>query len=273
MQKFIDLMNIISRLRAPDGCPWDQKQTPDTFKPYIIEEAHELIEAVEHNDTDHVREELGDMLFQIAFMCNLYNEAGHFTMDDVLESIIEKMVRRHPHVFADTKVTSEEELRRQWNEIKAGENKDKPNGNALKIPPQSLPALNRAQRVSESAAQAGFEWPDIEAVFTKIDEEISECREAIKNKDLNGISEEVGDVLFLIANLGRKTGINAEQALHDAIKKFDDRFSGMEVILNQSGQQLADLEFDALLDLWRKSKNNIRDKQGQSFTNRDQDNT
>lgn len=255
MQKFTELLDIVTRLRAPNGCPWDQKQTPQSFKPYIIEEAHELIEAVDLNDPNHVREELGDMLFQVAFLSGLYNEEGHFSMEDVLATIIEKMIRRHPHVFGDTKVASEEDLRKQWNDIKAKENEGKTTKtNSLAIPPQTLPALKRAQRVSESAAQTGFEWPDLASVFNKLEEEIAECREAIEKQDQEGVFEEVGDILFVLANLGRMTNTNTEEALHASISKFTTRFSEMERLLQQSTQQFTDLDFNALLALWDKSK-------------------
>ena len=256
MQKFIDLLALVSRLRAPNGCPWDQKQTPQSFKPYLIEEAHELAEAIDLDDPDHIREELGDMLFQVAFLNCLYNEAGLFTMEDVLTTIIEKMIRRHPHVFGDTKIASEEALRSQWNAIKASENLDKAKTkvSALAIPPPSLPALKRAQRVSESAARTGFEWPDLDSVFAKIEEEIAECREAINEKNSAGIFEEIGDILFLLANLGRLTNTNTEDALQAAISKFNGRFTAMESELRQSGKQFTDLDFNALLDLWRQNK-------------------
>lgn len=256
MQKFIELLDIVTRLRAPDGCPWDQKQTPQSFKPYVIEEAHELAEAIDLNDPDHIREELGDMLFQVAFLSGLYNEEGHFTMEEVLQTIIDKMIRRHPHVFGDTKVDSEEALRRQWNAIKARENehKGKKGDSSLAIPPPTLPALKRAQRVSESAAQTGFEWPDIESVFVKIEEEIAECRQAIAEQDRQGISEEIGDILFMVTNLGRLTNTDTEESLHASINKFNSRFSEMERLLRQSTQQFTDLDFEALLELWHTSK-------------------
>ncbi|MDH4320721.1 MAG: nucleoside triphosphate pyrophosphohydrolase [Desulfobulbaceae bacterium] len=262
MQKFTDLIDIVTRLRAPNGCPWDQKQTPQSFKPYLIEEAHELAEAIDLGDPNHVREELGDMLFQVVFLSCLYNDAGHLTMDEVLRTIIDKMIRRHPHVFGDTEVASEEALRSQWNAIKAREKQDTgkpPRDNSLSLPPASLPALKRAQRVSESAARTGFEWPDLESVFCKIEEEIAECREAIAEQNNAGIFEEIGDILFLLANLGRLTNINTEDALQAAITKFDGRFTTMERHLLATGKQFTDLDFDALLALWRQSKKDAPD--------------
>ena len=196
------------------------------------------------------------MLFQVAFLSGLYNESGHFTMEEILQTIIDKMIRRHPHVFGDTKVDSEEALRRQWNDIKAreNENKGKKRDSSLAIPPPSLPALKRAQRVSESAARTGFEWPDIDSVFVKIEEEIAECRQAIAQQDQQGIFEEFGDILFLITNLGRLTNTNTEECLHASISKFNGRFSEMERLLHRSSQQFTDLDFAALLKLWRTSK-------------------
>ncbi|MDH5298640.1 MAG: nucleoside triphosphate pyrophosphohydrolase [Desulfobulbaceae bacterium] len=255
MRKFNELLDIVARLRAPDGCPWDQKQTPQSFKPYIIEEANELAEAIDHDDPDHVREELGDLLFQVAFLNRLYEEQGLFTMEEVVSTIIDKMIRRHPHVFGNTRVTSEEALRRQWTAIKATEKagKDK-GGNTLVALPRSLPALKRAQRVSESAAQAGFEWPDQESVFAKLEEEIGECRQAVAARDKEAIFEEIGDILFVMVNIGRSTGINTEEALQAAIDKFTGRFRELELQVSHSGRAMADLGSDVLLALWRRAK-------------------
>jgi len=265
MQKFIDLLNLITRLRAPDGCPWDQKQTPQSFKPYILEEAHELAEAVDHGDPDHIREELGDLLFQVAFLNRLYEEAGHFDMNDVLSGIIAKMIRRHPHVFADTAVTSEAALRRQWNEIKASENSARsrplPSSTA---PPKSLPALKRAQRVSENAAQQGFEWPDLASVFDKLAEELQECRQAIAAGDQEAIKEEVGDLLFVLVNLGRLNNTDTEAALQDATDKFTGRFTAMEKLLAASGtQDFKELPPERVLGLWQQSKKNATPRRSQ----------
>ncbi len=260
MQKFIDLIELIRRLRAPGGCPWDQKQTPATFKPYIIEEAHELAEAIDHNDPTHVREELGDLLFQAAFLNLLYEEEGHFGMEEVLTGIIDKMIRRHPHVFGDSTATSETALRQQWNAIKALENAGKGSpaeesqDGGLATPPATLPALRRAQKVSESAAQRGFEWPDTDSVFAKLEEELAECRQAVAQGSRKAILEEIGDLLFVLVNLGRLTGTNTEEALQAATAKFTDRFNAMAGILAAAGREFSDLEPAAQLALWRQCK-------------------
>lgn len=255
MQRFLDLLDLVTRLRAPDGCPWDQKQTPQSFKSYLLEEAHELAEAIDHDDPAHIREELGDLLFQIAFLNRLYEEGGHFSMEEVLSGIIAKMVRRHPHVFGDSQVTSEAALRKQWNKIKAQENAAQGvSPSPLPAPPKSLPALRRAQRVSENAAQKGFEWPTLTDAFVKLEEEIGECRQAIAQGDQEAIAEEIGDALFVLVNIGRLTSTNTEEALQASIAKFTQRFAAMEGELTRQGRDFTQLAPHALLDLWQRAK-------------------
>lgn len=254
-EKFSSLQRIVSRLRAPDGCPWDQKQTPQTFKTYILEEAHELLEAIDANDPQHIREELGDMLFQIFFLSNLYQEKNLFSMDDVLEAISAKMIRRHPHVFGNEKIASEQELRQKWHAIKAKENakKDKDLGMLSSIP-KSLPALRRAQRVSERAARSGFDWPDIRHALDKLEEEISELKKALDAGDQQRISEEAGDLLFSAVTVCRMASTNSEDALAAATDKFIGRFTKMERLLDEAGEKLADLNVTAMLNYWQRTK-------------------
>lgn len=253
--KFIDFLKIVSRLREPDGCPWDQKQTPQTFKTYLIEEAHELLEAIDNEDTSHIQEELGDLLFQIIFLNNLYEEKGLFTMADVIETISAKMVRRHPHVFGNETINSEKELRKKWHAIKAKENgeKDLPN-RLLESIPITLPALRRAQRISERAARTGFEWPDIASVFRKVDEEIKEFKSALLDDQKEKIEEEMGDILFSLVNLSRLSGTNAEDSLAKATTKFTARFSKMEQLLEEKDKTLNDIDTEEMLTFWHKAK-------------------
>ena len=164
----IELTDIIKKLREPDGCPWDKKQTPESFKPYLLEETHELSEAIDLGDSKHIKEELGDLFFQLTFLTHLYEEKGLFTMADALQGIIDKMIRRHPHVFTDEKFESEEAIRKNWQKIKAAEKKQQKSD--LIDVPKSLPALNRAQRVSSRAASHGFEWPDTKTLLDKFKE-------------------------------------------------------------------------------------------------------
>lgn len=252
---FIRLKEIISRLRAPDGCPWDRKQTPHTFKSYLMEEAHELLEAINQEDAGNIKEELGDMLFQVVFLTQLYEERHEFSLADVIEGITAKMVRRHPHVFGGTTVDDEKELRRQWNEIKARESgKKKKPGGMLTAVPKSLPALRRAQRVSERAARTGFEWPDAQSAFAKIEEELAELKEACSSGDKEKINEEIGDLLLSLVTLSRKLGTNSEDALSSATDKFINRFIKMETAVAASGGQLSGLDKEQLVSLWQQTK-------------------
>ena len=253
--KFHRLVQVISRLREPDGCPWDRKQTVESFRPYLIEELHELLEAIDLDDRQMIKEEMGDLLFQIIFLSNLYEEQQSFTLPAVLESITDKMIRRHPHVFGDTVAGSEQELRRNWNRIKKSEKLDKgrqpPDIFAY---PRSLPALMRAQKVSARAVSSGFEWPDLEAVLAKLNEELAELRTANELNDRGGIEEEIGDLLFTMVNVARKAGLDAESTLQKATDKFTGRFSRMAQLAAKRGEQLEKLEIGALQDLWNRAK-------------------
>jgi len=256
-QPFLDLINIVARLRAPDGCPWDRKQTPASFKSYLIEETHELAEAIDHDQPPHIMEELGDLLFQVVFLARLYEEAGHFTISEVIAAISEKMIRRHPHVFGDQQIDNIEDQRKLWLSIKASENdkSDKEPRHLLRSIPQSLPALRRAQRVSERAAQSGFEWPDLESILAKLQEEISELRQAKTANAPEQINEELGDLLLTVVNLGRYLHCNTEEALQGATEKFIHRFIDMEKILARNGTPLSATQKDKLLTAWEQAKN------------------
>lgn len=253
--KLAKLTEIITRLRQPDGCPWDRKQTVNTFRPYLVEELHELLEAIDLDDRPLIKEELGDLLFQVIFLSNLYEEQGSFTLGEVIDTISAKMIRRHPHVFGDTKVDSEKELRRNWNLVKTEENaargkKDR----SIFAFPRSLPALNRAQRVSDRAVSSGFEWPDLNAVFTKLEEEFAELKEAASNGNRHEIEEEIGDLLFTMVNIARKSGFDAETTLQKATDKFINRFTGMAKLAEADGTPLEDLEISAMQKYWLRVK-------------------
>ncbi|MEA2082854.1 MAG: nucleoside triphosphate pyrophosphohydrolase [Thermodesulfobacteriota bacterium] len=252
---FIELMGIIARLRAPDGCPWDRKQTPDSLKTYFVEETYELLDAIEKNDPDHICEELGDLLFMIMFLTHIFQEKNHFTMADVIRAITEKMLRRHPHVFSDSTANTEEEVRKKWYEIKLEENAQKGESEGLFASvPKALPALRRAQRISERAARAGFEWPNLNKVFEKLDKEISELKQAVSNKDRDKMTEEIGNLLFAVANISRLTRTDSENALRASTDKFVNRFTNMEQILKTSEKIIPDLNKKALNDLWDQAK-------------------
>ena len=253
--KFDELIKIIGRLRQPGGCPWDQKQTVESFRPYLLEEMHELFEALDLGDQHHIKEELGDLLFQILFLSNLYEEQGLFTITEVLETISAKMVRRHPHVFGDTKINSEKELRRNWNKIKSQENiaKDQEEKGLFSYP-KSLPALFRAQRVSGRAVSSGFEWPDIHGVFEKLDEEIDELKEALISGNRQDIEEELGDMFFTMVNISRKAGFEAETTLQNSIEKFIKRFTKMAEFARGNNTSIEDMDISAMQKLWDQAK-------------------
>lgn len=257
-KQFEALRQIIVRLRQPDGCPWDIKQTPESFKSYLIEETHELLEAIDKNDPALIKEELGDLLFQLIFINQLFEEQGKFTLSEVITSITGKMIERHPHVFGDEVVTSEAEQRRRWNQIKAKEKKEtKAVADLLGNVPKSLPSLRRAQRVSERAASNGFEWRDTSQAFAKLQEEVAELREAVAHGNPEQIAEELGDALFMLVNLGRLTKTNSEDALQSTTNKFIRRFSLLEQKAKAAGHTVADLSTASQLVLWEEVKKDL----------------
>jgi len=244
---------IIMALRK--GCPWDKKQTPATFKSYLIEEAYELLEAIDKGMPVSIKEELGDMFFQVLFLARLYEEKGDFSLSEVLEAICTKMVHRHPHVFGDETVSSEQDQRQKWNQLKTQEKEEITNlADLLANVPKNLPGLRRAQRVSERAANNGFEWQNIQGALKKLDEEVDEIKMAVKSGEKTDISEEIGDALFVLVNIGRLTQLNAEESLHKATDKFIRRFSCLEENAKQLHLTIADLSYQQLLDMWDKAK-------------------
>ncbi len=254
-EKFIELLQIILRLRSPDGCPWDREQTPRSLKKYLIEEAYETAEALEKDDPVLVREELGDLLFMVALLNLLYQEQKQFTVTDVIAGICAKMVRRHPHVFAGTEAGSLFDQQRNWQAIKEQEKKAAgQKTERFASLPRSLPALRRAQRVSEKAAHTGFDWSGMEPVFAKLDEEVAELKTALADNHREAIFEELGDVLFVLVNICRLAGHDSEDALNHATAKFIRRFGIMEKMLTESGQSLAGRDQDTLLHWWNKAK-------------------
>ena len=254
-EKLTKLREIITRLRQPDGCPWDRKQTVTTFRPYLVEELHELLEAIDLDDHQLIKEELGDLLFQVIFLANLYEEQGSFTLDEVFVTITNKMIRRHPHVFADTQINSEKELRLNWERIKFEENCEKgKNERGIFAYPRSLPALLRAQKVSSRAVSSGFEWPDLAAVFNKLDEEIVELKTAMLKGRQSEVEDELGDLLFTTVNVARKAGYDAEATLHKGTDKFIRRFTQMSELANSAGTPIEGLDIEAMQHFWQRIK-------------------
>lgn len=223
-KSFERLVRLMARLRSKGGCPWDRQQTHSSIKKHLIEEAYEVCDAIDSKNPDRFKDELGDLLFQVIFHAQIAKERDAFDIDDVIRQSYYKMLRRHPHVFGKDKAKSPEEAYRRWQEKKDEENNYGGERSLLKGIPKTLPALLKAQKVSKRAAWAGFDWPDIKGVVGKIDEEFEEVKEALKGENKRHLSEEIGDLLFVIAILARHKGIDAEEALHRAAKKFVKRF-------------------------------------------------
>ena len=243
------LVKVMSRLRSPDGCPWDIEQSHATLRRYIIEEVYEVLEAIDEQDPTHLCEELGDLLLQIVFHARMAEEAGDFSMQDVVDTVTEKLIRRHPHVFGDISVQDAAEVIVNWDAIKRREKKQKPKS-ALDGVPQGLPALLRANKLQMKAAKVGFDWDDIAPVWDKVAEELAELRQAATSGNPSEIEDELGDVVFAVVNLGRFLGVETEVALNRANNKFSRRFNQVEEMLRQQGRKWQELDLAQMDELW-----------------------
>jgi tetrapyrrole methylase family protein/MazG family protein len=254
MQKgeFQRLIDIMSKLRGKDGCPWDREQTRESLKPFLIEETYEVLEAIDEGDPQKIREELGDLLFQIVFHCQIAKERDEFDMNDVIQGIAEKMIGRHPHVFGDKSYGSPEEVLKQWEERKREEGKSRES--ILEGIPKELPSLLKAHRIQSRAARVGFDWERIEDVLRKLDEELGEFREALIRKDRNEIEDELGDIFFVLVNISRFVGVNPEDALRKTISKFISRFRYIETKTAESGKRLSEMTLEEMDALWDEAK-------------------
>ncbi len=248
-----ELVDVIKKLRSPEGCPWDRQQTPQSLIPQLLEEVYELIDAIYEDDKDKIREELGDVLLHIVFQAIFAEEDRKFTIDDVIKEIVEKIIRRHPHVFGNKKINSVEELNITWEKIKAKE-KGKENRGILDGIPNSLPALMYAYKITKKVQKVGFDWPDLANLFEKLEEEFEEFEEALISKDKKEIEEEFGDVLFMLVNLARKLKINPEEALMKVNKKFEKRFKFIEENLKKENLEFNDVNLEYMDKLWEKAK-------------------
>jgi tetrapyrrole methylase family protein/MazG family protein len=254
-EKFRELLAIIARLRGPDGCPWDRTQKKADIGRYLIEEAYEVLETLEGSSPENVREELGDLLFQILFLARMAEEAGEFNIADVLKEISAKMIRRHPHVFGDATVASVEEVRTNWERIKAEvEHKGQKKSPLCDGIPRALSTLARAQRITARAAEAGFDWPDAAGVLNKVEEELAEFRAALKTKNPERMKDEAGDLLFTLVNLCRFARVDAEAALRASLRKFTDRFSHIERELAAQGKTPEDSSLAEMDRIWEEAK-------------------
>ena len=254
-RSFDDLVKLMTTLRGPGGCPWDRKQTLPDLKPYVIEEAYEVVDAIDRDDRDALLEEVGDLLLEAVFIAEITREEGTFDVYDSITAIHDKLVRRHPHVFADVVAEDAEQVLVNWEKLKSEERKAE-NKSVLSGVPASLPALLKASRLTEKAARVGFDWRRTEDVFAKLEEEIAEFREAVATGDKASIEDEIGDLLFTIANVARKVEVNAEEALQSTNRKFMRRFETMEKQVHGRGQNLDQLELEEMDRLWEEAKRN-----------------
>lgn len=260
--KFNELVEIVARLRGPDGCPWDRQQTHQSLKPMMIEEAYEVLEAIDEGDDEELMGELGDLLLQVVFHSQLAEEEGRFTMADVLERISSKMVRRHPHVFGEERAATSSEVLRNWEALKEAELAAKGKGNGatsmLDSVSAALPAVMEAFQVTTKVSRVGFDWPDVASVVQKLDEEIAEMKEVVSDVggsfDHRRAEEEIGDVMFALVNLARRLGVDPESSLKRSNRKFRRRFRHIEDSLREQDRRPADADPEELMDLWREAK-------------------
>ena len=251
--QFEELISIMKRLRGPGGCPWDAEQTHESLTRYLLEETYEVIEAIESKSTEHLKEELGDLLLQPVFHAAIAEEAGTFTINDVIRTLCEKLVRRHPHVFGDMRIADSAAQIENWEQIKKTE-KGAERSSALSGVPPHLPALLKAQKITEKAARVGFDWEHVDQVMAKVMEELHEFEEAMSAGDNEHMEAELGDLLFAIVNLGRFLSINPEEALRKTITRFQKRFQYVEDSLHAQGRQMSTTPLADMDRLWEEAK-------------------
>lgn len=251
------LLNLIKTLRGENGCPWDKKQTPETMITYLIEEVYELLHAIKSEDPHHILDELGDVFFQLLFIVVLYQEKKQLTLNDVIHKNIEKMKRRHPHVYGDVHADSVEIVKKNWDLIKADE-KNGAHRSLIDSVPSGLPSLQRAYLISERVGKAGFDWDNIKGVIEKVEEEWKELHEALEENHVDNISLEFGDLLFTLTNIARFAGIHPETALAGSINKFETRYKHMEQVLLSSGKDLLSISRHEIDLLWERAKKDTK---------------
>ena len=249
---FARLVEIMARLRSPEGCPWDREQTFDTIKPYLLEETYEVMDSIDARDWVGLADELGDLLLQVVFFSQMAKEAGHFDVTDAIEAINNKLVRRHPHVFADGDAKTSDEVLRKWDEIKATE-KVRPKGLLAGVP-RSLPALMEARQIAGRAAGAGFDWKNVDQVLEKLREELAELEAARKAGSQEALQDEIGDLLFVIVNIARFLKVDPEQALRGTNSKFRRRFEHVEQGLEAQGKSPREASIVEMEALWQEAK-------------------
>lgn len=257
VRNFEDLVALMDRLRDPGGCPWDREQTFDSLRGYLLEECYEVVDAIDRGDPNGLREELGDLLFQVVFLSRLAKEGGRFDVFDVVRGIGAKMIRRHPHVFGSDRLDDSDQVLRRWEEIKRSEKGpagSAPAPSVLDGVPRALPALLKSERLGKKASRVGFDWNRAQDVVEKVEEEWGELREAVDSGERERIEEELGDLLFTIANLARKLGLDAEKCLEAANAKFDRRFRRLEISLRERGLEPREAGPEGMERIWQELK-------------------
>lgn len=278
-ERFERAVSIMARLRGPGGCPWDREQTFDSIKPYTVEETYEVLEAIDNRDWDELPAELGDLLLQVLFYSQMANEQDKFSIDDVLDRLSDKLVNRHPHVFGDVKAETSSDVLRNWDAIKNQEKErrlekapaDQQSKSVLAGASSAMPALLEAHKLSSRASKVGFDWPDVEGLFEKLQEEVQELQQELKftpelksNVVPSNIEEEVGDLFFVLVNLARHLAVDPESALKKTNRKFRHRFQAMEQQLSLSGRSPEDATMEELESLWQQAKESERSISAQS---------
>lgn len=257
-EKFAELVKIMAQLRAPGGCPWDLKQTFDSIKPYLLEESYEVMEAIDKRDWAGLAEELGDLMLQPVFLAEIAADEGHFDICDSLDAINQKLIRRHPHVFADAFAETPEDVKKRWEEIKRKEKEGRGATDSAKSlleeVPRNVPALMEAEKIGKKAAGAGFDWPNADGVLQKIQEESRELVEASATGTTREVEHELGDLLFTLVNLARFLHVDPEQALRKSNARFRQRFAFVEKSVSDAGATLAETSLERMEELWQKAK-------------------
>ncbi|MCA1960352.1 MAG: nucleoside triphosphate pyrophosphohydrolase [Desulfomonile sp.] len=260
---FVRLVELIETLRSDSGCPWDRKQTPMSFHHYILEEYHELVQAMSENDAEAIADEMGDLLFLVVFVAYMLQQQGGATLEAVIDGVVEKMTRRHPHVFGDAVAKDPEQVMDNWAKIKAAEENIRRRDSLLEGIPRSLPAIKRAQKLARRAARVGFDWSGPEDVLAKIDEELRELKASVSSGSRTHIREEIGDLFFVVANVARHLEIDGETALNETSDKFERRFRYIERALADAGKSFQGTDPAEMDRLWDEAKAQEKDAGGE----------
>ncbi|MBI5183356.1 MAG: nucleoside triphosphate pyrophosphohydrolase [Nitrospinae bacterium] len=257
---FDKLVDIMERLRGQEGCPWDLEQTRESLKPFLIEETYEVLEAIDEDNPEKIKEELGDLLYQIIFYARIASERGEFDIYDVIDKIHDKMIRRHPHVFKEEKIDDSKKVLKRWEEIKRKEKNNIGRRSVLDGIPKELPSLLRAQILQEKASRVGFDWEHIDQVFEKVEEEMEEFRKAFSQKNTKEMENEIGDLLFALVNIARFIEVNPEDALRKTLSRFIKRFRYIEEEIAKEGRDIKEVSLEEMDSIWERAKAGEREE-------------